>query len=110
MQQDKGYARVPNGTGGFVIQAPTFNKSNDLSSTTNVPGGDMIIRLYPNPAHSVLNIACVPDCTGDIIIRDFLGREVLHDHGNAGIVDVSGLLPGTYLIQQREYVRKLIVQ
>ena len=32
-QIDMGYARVPNGTGSFVIQFPTFSNNNDLVSS-----------------------------------------------------------------------------
>jgi len=32
-QTDMGYARVPNGTGPFVIQFPTFSNNNDLISS-----------------------------------------------------------------------------
>ena len=32
-QTDMGYARVPNGTGPFVIQTPTFSDNNDLVSS-----------------------------------------------------------------------------
>ena len=32
-QTDMGYARVPNGTGPFVIQFPTFSNNNDLVSS-----------------------------------------------------------------------------
>lgn len=51
-QTDMGYARVPNGTGSFVIQAPTFNASNGpvgVGSTENSAAPDGI-RVYPNPA------------------------------------------------------------
>ena len=33
-QTDQGFARVPNGFGDFVIQAPSFNYNNDLISST----------------------------------------------------------------------------
>ena len=32
-QTDMGYARVPNGSGPFVIQYPTFSNNNDLLSS-----------------------------------------------------------------------------
>jgi hypothetical protein len=33
---DMGYARVPNGTGNFVIQAPTFAASNEVSAPVGI--------------------------------------------------------------------------
>ena len=32
-QADMGYARVPNGTGDFVIQSPTFSSNNNQESS-----------------------------------------------------------------------------
>jgi hypothetical protein len=32
---DRGYARVPNGTGAFVIQATTYNANNNIQHPTN---------------------------------------------------------------------------
>lgn len=50
-EADKGYARVPDGTGSFRIQAPTFNSSNErttaLRITRRLSDG---LFLFPNPA------------------------------------------------------------
>ena len=46
---DQGYARVPNGTGAFVIQAPTFNANNESSTSTFDPFARSNYIIYPNP-------------------------------------------------------------
>jgi hypothetical protein len=51
-QTDMGYARVPNGTGDFVIQPPTFNASNGPVGvgSREMPAVFSGIKVYPNPA------------------------------------------------------------
>ena len=57
-QTDMGYARVPNGTGPFVIQSPTFSENNNLVSS-------QIEYLNDNKL---------------IKIIDILGREISSNH------------------------------
>ena len=54
-EDDMGYARVPNGTGDFVFQGPTFNASNDAHSLVEGLRSNSLI-LFPNPATSELNL------------------------------------------------------
>ena len=49
-----GYARVPNGTGSFFIQSPTFSNNNDLVSS----------QLEYNDAKQLVKIT------------DILGRDI----------------------------------
>ena len=45
-QTDMGYARVPNGTGPFLIQSPTFSNNNDLlSSQLEYKPGKQLIKI-----------------------------------------------------------------
>ena len=45
-QTDMGYARVPNGTGPFVIQFPTFLENNDIiSSQIEYYDGNKLIKI-----------------------------------------------------------------
>ena len=57
-QTDMGYARVPNGTGPFLIQSPTFSENNNLVSS-------QIEYLNDNKL---------------IKIVDILGREISSNH------------------------------
>lgn len=52
---DMGYARVPNGTGDFIIQAPTFEANNESLSISEVEFNNDL-TYYPNPTNSILNI------------------------------------------------------
>ncbi len=52
---DMGYARVPNGTGPFIIQQPTFSYNNNLTGITEFTD-EIEMQLYPNPARDYVRI------------------------------------------------------
>ena len=67
-QADKGYARVPDGTGSFRIQAPTFNASNERS--TAVRTGRSISQglfLFPNPADESFTVRITEVSKGEVL-------------------------------------------
>lgn len=53
---NQGLARVPNGTGDFVIQGATFNGNNDLLIATKDLQDDILISIFPNPVKETLYI------------------------------------------------------
>lgn len=73
-ETDKGYARMPNGTGDFVIQAPTFNANNETAS--GVAGQEALkaARVYPNPAREEIVIELPVDGPVEFRISDLWGR------------------------------------
>lgn len=106
---DMGYARIPNGTGNFVIQAPTFNANNETLATSDV----MIdqFNIYPNPANSLLQI--VGEINLETIeIFNTLGQKVMQAKPNSPstIVDISNLQNGIYYIRVNENVSKTIIK
>lgn len=55
-ETDMGYARIPNGTGNFLIQVPTFAANNEgPSSIAVLPDSQRMI--YPNPSHHGFHIS-----------------------------------------------------
>lgn len=53
---DLGYARVPNGTGDFVIQSPTFMANNELTAPTNTRAHlKVLLQGAYNPSTGLLN-------------------------------------------------------
>ena len=52
---DMSYARVPNGTGSFLIQSPTFNGNNDAVTTEEIKD-TATFNIYPNPTHGLLTV------------------------------------------------------
>ncbi|MBS1534654.1 MAG: CotH kinase family protein [Bacteroidetes bacterium] len=52
---DMGYARIPNGTGNFVIQVSTFNANNETLSVSS-EAFQQNLSVYPNPTQNVVYI------------------------------------------------------
>jgi hypothetical protein len=76
---DMGYARVPNGTGPFVIQAPTFGANN--SPGTSVADFDEMvpasISVSPNPAADWATLVLKGGQADDHVrIFDAYGRQI----------------------------------
>jgi len=54
---DMSYSRIPNGTGDFVIKAPTFSENNEVNSSISYTNGiSPNFKIYPNPARDLVNI------------------------------------------------------
>ncbi len=71
------------------------------TSTTDMVKLSNKIKLYPNPANSVLNIELKDKIFGKAEIKNILGQKVLSQAisgEKTEEVDVSGLLPGMYFV------------
>lgn len=94
---DMGYARVPNGTGPFVIQNRTFAANNDGVSSALDPGDEMQVKLYPTIAHDLLNIELSEADSGQLTVLDMLGKTMLDAPlSSINRLNISGLPPGLY--------------
>ncbi len=94
------YARVPNGTGDFVFQTPTFNKTNNLVGVFDINNND--IKIYPNPVKNRLNIKLTEKNNKALIkILNRNGQVLIQKNINTqtNYLDISGLNPGLYIIQ-----------
>ncbi len=93
---DMGYARIPNGTGPFVIQNRTFGANNDATSTGE-PGQDLQVKLYPTLAKNILNIELSEADPGWLTVFDLLGKIVFERQVfSKNQLNISDLPPGTY--------------
>ena len=92
------YARVPNGTGDFVFQTPTFNKTNDIDAVFNIDNN--MFNIYPNPVSDQLNIE-LAETNGLVKVLDQNGKTVLEKNitTQSGALNISGLKSGLYIIQ-----------
>lgn len=111
-QTDMGYARVPNGTGDFTIQSPTFGANNNLVQV-GVPSGNALtsVLLYPNPARNLVQIT-LNDPTPQLLTIYNLTGQTLYQAEVSGTRDISlqNFVPGLYLVQVGNEVLKLVVR
>lgn len=107
---DMGYARVPNGTGDFTIQAPTFNANNTLLGTPGFAASD--IAIYPNPATNAINITNAGVIEGKpIAIYNALGQKVYEATATAEMqIDTGHLTPGMYFLKSDGLTKKIIIR
>lgn len=112
-EPDMGYARIPNGTGNFVIKEATFGHNNeDSSSTQNTENKDYFV-LVPNPAVNVVRILSGKSAgtPAKITIFDALGRVFFRENAQSEqILDVSEWHSGTYFVKKGMQVQILIIQ
>jgi hypothetical protein len=106
-----GYARVPNGTGNFVIQSPTFNANNDIPLANPVFSQNDIV-VYPNPASSVINIANASILEGKpIALYNALGQKVFETTATAEMkINTGNLSPGIYFLKSESLTKKIIIR
>jgi hypothetical protein len=108
-EPDMGYARVPNGTGPFVIQAPTFNGNNNFASVEEI-GTTTAVRVYPNPSSSEVTLAWEGNETRPIEIFDATQRLIHSATMRPGSrIDVSSYAPGPYLARFPEGSARFVV-
>ncbi len=108
---DMGFARVPNGTGSFVIQSPTYNANNTTLSTIDYENTNAEIVIYPNPASSFVNVS-IPKLIPNqkIKIYNQLGQLVMENEAlNQNNLDISNLSSGAYLLNYGQTTKKIVI-
>lgn len=101
---DMGYARIPNGTGGFVIQAPTFNANNEFLSVS-AAAFQQNLRVYPNPTEDVVYIENKKNPIHQIQLYNLQGQLLDQKEGNQTqtiTYDLSVYPKGIYLLTINE--------
>lgn len=95
-------ARIPNGTGPFVMQAATFNFNNEETSAVKKTEYALEARVFPNPTTNLINVE-IDATTDQFLARIFSanGQQVLTKKLNTakGQLDLSNLSNGIYLLQ-----------
>lgn len=95
---DKGFARMPNGNGNFIIQSPTYNESN--SNTSIEKNNAPILSLFPNPANNNVIIIVDKHSEQELIITNSLGQQIYSEKFvRMSTIDVSKLQSGLYFVQ-----------
>ena len=106
MPTDKGYARVPNGSGVMQYQTHTYDAINQSGTGINdvVVKGRM--RVYPNPSNNRIYILGVTD---GVCVFNIMGQQVFTKQ-EVESVDISSWENGIYFVKSGNSVVKIIKQ
>lgn len=112
-EANKGYARVPDGTGTFRIQAPTFNSSNERATALRFPRriSDGLF-LFPNPADGGFTVR-IPAVQAGRFIEIFgptgqlLLRQPALEENN---IATSAWPPGVYFVRCDDKGGRVLIQ
>ncbi len=97
---DLGYARIPNGTGAFVIQSPTFNFNNESLAATGFDFNQNL-TVFPNPTNGNLNVHNKQYPIETFAIYNLQGQLLYNNsyqNQNQISVDISSFSKGIYMI------------
>ena len=108
------YARIPNGTGPFVYNTPSFNYNNDFASIGQ--NNQFQFKCYPNPFQNRLNIFLDNKKKTNVFIYDIHGKiikeKMIESGKNEIVLNTSTLKNGMYLVllknSQNISVQKII--
>lgn len=110
---DMGYARVPNGTGNFVIQAPTYNANNQSLSVSSFEDFSNNLKIYPNPSSDIINISNEKYPLESLEIINLQG-QILYKNINMNLnntlVDLSNYANGIYLVNVNNQTRIKVIK
>jgi len=99
-EDDMGYARVPNGTGDFAIQLPTFAANNESLSVNEIDFSNHL-QYYPNPTNNVVTITNTSYAIESIQVYNMQGQLLLQDkniNDSNIVIDFSSFSKGMYLV------------
>jgi len=106
MPTDKGYARVPNGTGTMRYQSHTYDDNNLIISSVNNNDKHTSMRVYPNPSNGRIYILGARET---ISIYSMMGQK-MYSEDDVESVDISNWDSGIYFIKSGNSVIKIIKQ
>tara|TARA_B110000008_G_scaffold271094_1_gene302142 strand:- start:1145 stop:3355 length:2211 start_codon:yes stop_codon:yes gene_type:complete len=106
MQTDKGYARVPNGSGAMQYQMHTYNTINQNGTGIDDVNVSSKMRVYPNPSN---NRVYILGATQSVSIFNMIGQEVFAKQ-EVSSVDISSWENGIYFVISGNSVVKIIKQ
>ncbi len=94
------YARVPNGTGAFVSQAPSFSFNNNYPYSVDEIDLDNAFVIYPNPSKGIVNIKGMYDIKS-IEVSNITGQVItIFDVNNkTALVNLTDEAAGVYFIK-----------
>ena len=106
MPTDKGFARVPNGTGAMQYQTQTHDATNQNGTGIADVHVSVNMRIYPNPSNNRIYIL---GATQGVSIFNMIGQEVFAKQ-EVKSVDISNWENGIYFVKSGNSVVKIIKQ
>lgn len=109
---DMGYARIPNGTGNFVIKEPTFNANNETNTGIHEIENSIEMSLFPNPTRDYVMILLHGKIQEKQHIQLFnmQGQKVLElPFSERTRIDLNNLPNGVYTVSCANITKRLIV-
>lgn len=108
---DQGYARIPNGTGSFVVKAPTFNANNEGVSNVEEVTAAAAMSIFPNPSDNLVYITLKAFERADVEVYDAFGKlNVSVPFNEVVTLNTSQLLSGFYYIRCGNTNGKMVVR
>ena len=107
MPTDKGYARVPNGTGPMQYQDHTYDAINQNVANINHISHNRILRVYPNPSNNKIYIL---GASNRINVFNIQGQKIHSQDRLSKYIDISDWDNGIYFLNSGEKVIKFIKQ
>ena len=106
MITDKGYARVPNGSGVMQYQTHTYDDNNLLVSAVNQVSAGTNLRVYPNPSNNRIYIL---GATEGVSVFNMIGQKVFTEK-EVESIHISNWENGIYFVKSGDSVVKIIKQ
>jgi hypothetical protein len=97
-----GYARVPNGTGNFLVQAPTFNANNETTNITDYSDESNIdLSAFPNPSYGELYVKISHLIDNErIYLFNQLGQQIYEfEAQNENYLNLENMTSGFYFLK-----------
>ena len=108
-----GYARIPNGNGNFVIQAPTFNANNESLSIDTFEEFKNNLKIYPNPTTDRLIISNNEYTIESIEVFNLQGQVLYKTNNikfNTTTLDFSDYAKGMYIVNINNQINIKIIK
>ncbi|MFT3794905.1 CotH kinase family protein [Flavobacterium sp.] len=93
------YARIPNGTGNFVNQPPTFGANNESLSTQDFEAA-FALKAWPNPMRETLLLSAEQHIN-EVRLYNLMGQEVMVEQtqGRNAKIKTGSLAAGVYTVK-----------
>ena len=109
--------------GGYFLELKDFNSDNSLAENWTIASNlsvglennsiETVVKIYPNPAQSIINIDSKNYLINSFEIFDLNGRKMRTQNDintNRFTIDVEILLPGIYILKLKSTNGESIIQ